>query len=107
MGRSWIGAVLAISSLCGVFADGAFAHPASRLVVNGKGEVFFVYTGQGVCIPAPVAPDENKLGPRTDSFLGSRAGDAREVAGIKLCWCPAGRFVMGSPRNEPERRPGE
>jgi len=22
------------------------------------------------------------------SFLGSKAGDAREVAGIKLRWCP-------------------
>ena len=40
-------------------------------------------------------------------FVGSRAGDEREVAGIKLCWCPAGRFVMGSPPSEPERRPGE
>lgn len=26
---------------------------------------------------------------------------------ITLCWCPAGRFVMGSPPDEPERRPGE
>jgi len=41
------------------------------------------------------------------SFLGSKAGDEREVAGIKLCWCPAGRFLMGSPPNEPERRPDE
>jgi formylglycine-generating enzyme len=44
---------------------------------------------------------------RTDSFEGSKAGDEREVAGIKLCWCPAGRFLMGSPPDEPERRPGE
>ena len=29
------------------------------------------------------------------------------MAGIKLCWCPAGTFTMGSPRDEPERRPGE
>jgi formylglycine-generating enzyme required for sulfatase activity len=41
------------------------------------------------------------------AFTGSKAGDQREVAGIKLCWCPAGRFVMGSPPSEPERRPGE
>jgi formylglycine-generating enzyme len=40
-------------------------------------------------------------------FDGSKAGDEREVAGIRLCWCPAGRFVMGSPAGEPERRPGE
>jgi formylglycine-generating enzyme required for sulfatase activity len=44
---------------------------------------------------------------RRDSFLGLKAGDEREVAGIKLCWCPAGRFKMGSPPSEPERRPDE
>jgi hypothetical protein len=42
-----------------------------------------------------------------DPWSGSTAGDERVVAGIKLCWCPAGRFVMGSPASEPERRPGE
>jgi formylglycine-generating enzyme len=36
-----------------------------------------------------------------------RPGDEREVAGVKLCWCPAGRFLMGSPPNEFERRPDE
>ncbi|HEV8070263.1 MAG TPA: formylglycine-generating enzyme family protein [Planctomycetaceae bacterium] len=40
-------------------------------------------------------------------FAGSRAGDERQVVGVKLCWCPAGHFTMGSPRTEPERRPGE
>lgn len=40
-------------------------------------------------------------------FLGSKAGDEREVAGVRLCWCPPGRFLMGSPPNEPERRPDE
>jgi sulfatase modifying factor 1 len=42
-----------------------------------------------------------------DSFLGSHGGDERAVAGIRLCWCPAGRFLMGSPPGEPERRPDE
>jgi len=41
------------------------------------------------------------------SFDGSKAGETREVAGIKLCWCPPGKFLMGSPRTEPERRPDE
>jgi formylglycine-generating enzyme len=41
------------------------------------------------------------------AFTGSKAGDERQVSGVHLRWCPAGRFVMGSPRNEPERRPGE
>jgi hypothetical protein len=53
---------------------------------------------------AAVAPD---LRPRvqSDSFLGSRGGDEREVGGIKLCWCPPGRFRMGNPPDEPERHP--
>jgi formylglycine-generating enzyme len=41
------------------------------------------------------------------SFEGSKPGEQRDVAGIKLCWCPPGKFVMGSPSDEPERRPGE
>src|SRR3954453_21780624 len=40
-------------------------------------------------------------------FNGSNAGDQREVTGVPLCWCPPGKFIMGSPRGEPERRPGE
>src|SRR5262245_55290288 len=48
--------------------------------------------------PAPAEPR---------SFLGSKGGDEREVVGIKLCWCPPGRFRMGSPPDEPERRPDE
>jgi formylglycine-generating enzyme required for sulfatase activity len=44
---------------------------------------------------------------RAESFLGSKAGDEREVAGVKLCWCPPGKFIMGSPPGELERRPGE
>jgi formylglycine-generating enzyme required for sulfatase activity len=42
-----------------------------------------------------------------NSFVGARAGDERDVAGIRLCWCPAGRFLMGSPPDEPDRRPDE
>ena len=41
------------------------------------------------------------------SFRGQRAGDERAIDDMRVCWCPPGRFIMGSPRNEPERRPGE
>lgn len=41
------------------------------------------------------------------SFDGAKPGAARTVAGIPLCWCPPGRFTMGSPRSEPEPRPDE
>jgi formylglycine-generating enzyme required for sulfatase activity len=44
---------------------------------------------------------------RANSFLGSKAGDKRKVAGIELCWCPPGKFLMGSPPDEPERRDDE
>jgi formylglycine-generating enzyme required for sulfatase activity len=44
---------------------------------------------------------------RHSSFRGGHAGEERHIYGTTLCWCPAGRFVMGSPRSEPERRPGE
>jgi formylglycine-generating enzyme required for sulfatase activity len=44
---------------------------------------------------------------RGGTFSGIKAGAETNVAGIRLCWCPAGKFIMGSPPNEPERRPGE
>jgi sulfatase modifying factor 1 len=43
----------------------------------------------------------------SSTLFGSKSGDERELAGMKLCWCPAGKFKMGSPPDEPERRPGE
>ena len=44
---------------------------------------------------------------RTDSFAATRAGAERTLAGITLCWCPQGKFLMGSPSSEPGRRPDE
>jgi formylglycine-generating enzyme len=41
------------------------------------------------------------------SFQGLKAGEQRQVAGIPFCWCPPGTFMMGSPPDEPERRPDE
>lgn len=41
------------------------------------------------------------------SFAGSAPGQKGGIAGIPLNWCPPGRFTMGSPRGEPERRSGE
>jgi formylglycine-generating enzyme required for sulfatase activity len=40
-------------------------------------------------------------------FAGTKAGDCREVSGVKLCWCPPGKFRMGSPDSEPSHRPDE
>jgi sulfatase modifying factor 1 len=55
----------------------------------------------------PSAVSDPSQSPVSSKFNGSKAGDQREVVGIPLCWCPAGKFIMGSPPNEPERRPGE
>jgi sulfatase modifying factor 1 len=41
------------------------------------------------------------------SFRGQRAGDERTIDDMRVCWCPPGRFIMGSRPDEPERRPGE
>ena len=49
MKRSWIGVMLAVSSLCELFAPRAVSHPAAGIVVTAKGELFFIHTGQGVC----------------------------------------------------------
>lgn len=44
---------------------------------------------------------------RGGTFLGLKAGDETSVYGVRLCWCPPGTFMMGSPPSEPERRPDE
>lgn len=41
------------------------------------------------------------------AFTGARLGEERTLDRIKFCWCPPGKFIMGSPPSEPERRPGE
>ena len=56
---------------------------------------------------ASVALSAESQSAAASDFNGSQAGDERTVDGIKLCWCPAGRFRMGSPPGEAERRPGE
>jgi formylglycine-generating enzyme required for sulfatase activity len=52
-------------------------------------------------------PAATRTEPEPSDFAGTRAGEQRTVAGVALCWCPAGQFTMGSPPGEPERRPGE
>jgi formylglycine-generating enzyme required for sulfatase activity len=41
------------------------------------------------------------------SCRGVKAGEQRLVDGIAFCWCPPGRFVMGSPPAERGHRPDE
>ncbi len=44
---------------------------------------------------------------RAVPYVGSRDGDERAVAGVRLCWCPPGTFRMGSPPDEPGRNADE
>jgi sulfatase modifying factor 1 len=70
----------------------------------------FYFLGAALLFARQVHPEQTRGGEpprRNESFLGLKAGDPREVDGIKLCWCPAGHFTMGSPPSEPERRSGE
>jgi formylglycine-generating enzyme required for sulfatase activity len=36
-----------------------------------------------------------------------KAGTEKKIAGVKLCWCPPGKFTMGSPEKELDRRADE
>jgi sulfatase modifying factor 1 len=76
-----------------------------------KGTVLLLVIMLGGCATPPPRVHSPSLASESpsaaDSFDGLNAGDARAVLGIDLCWCPPGRFRMGSPRDEPERRPGE
>lgn len=52
--------------------------------------------------PAPF--DHISQKPKPEAFAGAKVGDERTVNGVKLVWCPPGRFRMGSPPNEVDRR---
>lgn len=54
----------------------------------------------------PMSSDDGQQRDQS-SFQRAKARDERDVSGVKLRWCPPGRFVMGSPSDEPERRPDE
>ncbi|HRI13683.1 MAG TPA: formylglycine-generating enzyme family protein, partial [Verrucomicrobiota bacterium] len=43
----------------------------------------------------------------TNSFVGKRAGDELVIGGVRFCWCPPGRFRMGSAPDEPGHRADE
>ncbi|HKB39822.1 MAG TPA: formylglycine-generating enzyme family protein [Gemmataceae bacterium] len=73
-----------------------------------KGLLILLAVGLGGQRGVTREPTEKaKPKPAPPAFAGSRAGEERAVAGVKLCWCPPGKFTMGSPPDEPERRPGE
>jgi formylglycine-generating enzyme required for sulfatase activity len=56
---------------------------------------------------APAGTDRAEPRTTAATFSGSKAGEERPVEGVALRWCPPGRFTMGSPAGEPDRRPDE
>jgi sulfatase modifying factor 1 len=78
---------------------------------------FIQQLGAAVVAVAPDRGLENQAALRTPvqgaqaalrtAFHGAQAGEIRLVEGVRLCWCPAGRFTMGSPANEAGRRGDE
>ncbi len=58
-------------------------------------------------LPAPPPPSPSAVLPASTNWPSSRAGEALSVGDLKLCWCPPGQFLMGSPAAEPDHRPDE
>jgi len=57
--------------------------------------------------PRPFAAEQQDGRPSfqtTKAGQNAKAGDAREVGGVKPRWCPPDRFVMGSPPDKPKRQ---
>jgi len=65
--------------------------------------LYSCFYGSLDCTPIFIEPPIGLV----DSFEGSKAGEEKAIGKVKVCWCPAGSYCMGSPRDEPERRPGE
>jgi sulfatase modifying factor 1 len=61
--------------------------------------------GIGAASPGntPAPPGSHQPAP----FIGRHPGEERMVDGVRLCWCPPGRFRMGSPASEAGRRADE
>ncbi|MCY2986681.1 MAG: SUMF1/EgtB/PvdO family nonheme iron enzyme [Planctomycetota bacterium] len=76
---------------------------AAQLVALGLTQPPSAPPVQSPATPRPVPT------PSPDAFTGTRAGQERDNNGLqlKLCWCPAGSFTMGSPTGERNRGSGE
>jgi formylglycine-generating enzyme required for sulfatase activity len=76
-----------------------FAMPETRL--SRRALLHVAVAAVGIPRGLEVQAQDSRAG------SGTRAGEERTVGEVRACWCPAGQFVMGSPPDEPERRPGE
>ncbi|HLN31001.1 MAG TPA: SUMF1/EgtB/PvdO family nonheme iron enzyme [Gemmataceae bacterium] len=94
-------------------ADGKKAQlsvpPGTHKIVASKdgvkviGEEIQIEDGGHIVVTARLEKTPN------EGFQGNRPGQERDDNGLKMkmCWCPAGSFRMGSPKDEPSRWPSE
>jgi formylglycine-generating enzyme required for sulfatase activity len=67
----------------------------------------FLHSLSGAAAIAALRVPLSTLASQTRSFTGAKPGEEREVDLVRLCWCPPGKFVMGSPATETGRRSDE
>lgn len=78
------------------------------LMLAGKACCFARIGSFALPRPSPSLPGPSNAARWTQvRFQGTAAGEQRNVAGIAMCWCPAGQFLMGSPAGERGRRADE
>lgn len=76
-------------------------------LARGAGAVVVTRSGSSTAVGPGGGAHGASGSSREPSFRGGRAGEERVVDGIGFCWCPPGRFLMGSPPTERGRRPDE
>ena len=92
--------------------DSVDAEPATRGIENEKEEAGLAKTSPTGAMDGLVTGEERDASDRGEGVSkvepelvpeGTAAGQEREIGGIRMVWCPPGRFEMGSPPNESGR----
>jgi sulfatase modifying factor 1 len=78
-----------------------------RFLADLSGAAAAIAAGHLTTTAAGNGSDELSSAGQGRSFHGNKPGEEREVERTALCWCPPGRFTMGSPPAERGRRPDE
>ncbi len=72
--------------------------------------VFTTVASLCLCLTRANSDEPGKTpAPAADAMIGKEAGQVRDDNGLKmkLVWCPPGKFTMGSPKSEKQRRKNE
>ena len=71
-------------------------RPARRRIV-GMPSRRDVASASSVSASAAALVEPRLAAGQPSAFTGGQAGEAREIEGVRLRWCPPGRFVIGQP----------